>query len=90
MTRAALVRARRARARHWEPGPNEAIIVRRKTCGCVLLRTGSYEAAERLVAAGRPRELRILRLTSDEALEAEAQSCGRCPDRPKTRNEEMA
>jgi len=78
-TRATLLRARRARARGWAPSPNLALVVRRKICGCCVLRTGDREAAERLVAAGRPREFRVVSLAPDEAIEAEARTCGRCP-----------
>ncbi len=77
-TRAGMVRARRARARRWSPGPNEAIVVRRKLCGCCVLRTGDREAAERLVAAGARREFRLVQMAPDEALEAEGRTCGRC------------
>lgn len=87
MTRAGIVRARRAQARRWGYGPDLAIVVRKRICGCTVLRTGDPERAEKLVRAGAHREYRVLRMSPAEALEAEAQTCGRCPDRPTPNKE---
>ncbi len=62
-TRAGMVRARRAQVRRWGYGPDWPLVVRRKICGCVVLRTGDPERAERLVAEGGPREYRVLRMS---------------------------